>query len=302
MIIKSMSRKAPTFSQLTAYIGREGDSGSGAAFIRNLYASGQDRAIIVDQFLNNYRYLPERKGGNALYHEVIVLEPQPHLAQDQVEAALHELAGRYCERRAPHQLAWGQVHHDTEFPHIHLMISANAVRSDRRVRMDRAYFASVQRDLERWQAEHVPELLTRVVYGVEHEKQSPRQPVQESEMVRRTNTPSRKQQVFDHVKMTINTAMDRTDFEQRLGQFGLRLYQRGQTVGVVDQATGKRYRLKTLGLDAAFRSLEKPGREPEHLEPEQVIDDRAETLLRHRMEATARHQLNEFDRDGRERE
>jgi len=302
MIIKSMSRKAPTFSQLTAYIGREGGSGSGTAFVRNVYASGHDRAAIVDQFLNNYRYLPERKGGNALYHEVIVLEPQPHMAEDQVEAALHELAQRYCERRAPHQLTWGQVHHDTEFPHIHLMISANAVRSDRRVRMDRAYFAGVQRDLERWQAEHLPELRARVVYGKEHEKQTPRQPVQEGEMVRRTNTPSRKQQVYDHVKVALAAASDRTDFERRLGQNGLGLYQRGQTFGVVDQATGKRYRLKTLGLDAAFQSLEKQGLGPERIKPEKAFDDRAEALLRQRLKAAARRQLDEFDRDDRERE
>ncbi|WP_121097393.1 relaxase/mobilization nuclease domain-containing protein [Roseinatronobacter ekhonensis] len=302
MIIKSMSRKAPTFGQLAAYIGRSAERDAGTAFVRNLYSDGADRSAVVDQFSENYRYLPARKGGNALYHEVIVLEPQQHLPGSEVEAMLHQLAEEYCSRRAPHQLAWGQVHHDTEFPHIHLMISANAVRSDRRVRMDRTYFAGVQRDLERWRAEHLPELRTRVVYGKEHEKQTPRQPVQEGEMVRRTNTPSRKQQVHDHVKVTIIAATDRTDFERRLGQTGLGLYQRGQTVGVVDQATGKRYRLKTLGLDAAFRSLETAGRETVRLEPKQAFDDRAETLLRQRMEATARHQIDEFDRDDRERE
>ena len=181
MIIKSMSRKVPTFGQLAEYIARgatvahRSDQQTGTVFVRNLYASGQDRKSVVNQFLDNYYYLPARKGGNALYHEVIVLEPQGHLQQEQIEGALHDLAERYCERRAPHQLAWGQVHHDTEFPHIHLMISANAVRSDRRVRMERAYFAQVQRDLEAWRAAHLPALNARVIYGREHTKETPRQ-------------------------------------------------------------------------------------------------------------------------------
>jgi hypothetical protein len=190
MIIKSMSRKAPTFGQLATYIGRSSARDASVAFVRNLYSDGVDRSAVVDQFSENYCYLPARKGGNALYHEVIILEPQQHLPGSEVEAMLHQLAEEYCSRRAPHQLAWGQVHHDTEFPHIHLMISANAVRSDRRVRMDRQYFAQVQRGLEQWRAENLPELHARVIYGDEHEKRTPRQSQAEGEMVRRPIEPS----------------------------------------------------------------------------------------------------------------
>lgn len=156
-----MSRKAPTFEQLAGYISRDSTTGTEAAFVRNLYASGEDHSSIVRQFENNYRYLAKRKGANALYHEVLVLEPQPHLSPDQVSAALHALAEEYCRKRAPHQLAWGRVHRDTEFPHIHLMISANAVRSDRRVRLERKAFAKVQRDLEEWRAQATERPLTK---------------------------------------------------------------------------------------------------------------------------------------------
>lgn len=300
MIIKSMSRKAPTFGQLAAYISQGSEDRSGNAFIRNLYASGDDRAEIVGQFFDNYRYLPERKGGNALYHEVIVLEPQPHLAPERVEAALHDLAERYCERRAPHQLAWGRVHHETEFPHIHLMISANAVRSDRRVRMDRSYFATVQRDLERWRAEQLPELRARVIYGRENEKQTPKQPVQEGEMVRRTQSPSRKQVVYNQVKSAIEKAADQADVERCINEVGLGIYKRGQTFGVTDRTTGKRYRLKNLGLDTAFAALSRT--RSDDAEPHgKSTDNRADQLLRQRMETAARDQLRGGKRDGPER-
>lgn len=291
MIIKSMSRKAPTFGQLMDYISRGSDQQTGTAFVYNLYSSGQDRAEVVGQFLDNYRYLPKRKGGNALYHELVALEPQPHMTSSEIEAALYDLAARYCQRRAPHQLAWGRVHHDTDFPHIHLMISANAVRSDRRVRMDRAYFARVQRDLERWQAEHLPEIKGQLVYNREADKQSPQQPIQEGEMIRRTKAPSRKQQVFETAREILNDASDHAQAEQQLRDAGLELYQRGQTWGVQDLSGGRRYRLRTLGLQPSFERLVN---RPQNRSPDPG-DDRITDLLA----ARATQVIERFDRDDR---
>lgn len=291
MIIKSMSRKAPTFGQLADYIARGSNAQTGAAFVHNLYASGQDRAEVVGQFLDNYRYLPERKGGNALYHELVALEPQPHMTSGEIEAALHDLAEQYCQQRAPHQLAWGRVHHDTDFPHIHLMISANAVRSDRRVRMDRSYFANVQRDLERWQAEHLPELKGQPVYNRQTEKETPQQPIQEGEMVRRTKSPSRKQEVFETVRESLSNARNRSQAEKTLRMAGFELYQRGQNWGVVDLNSGRRYRLQTLGLQLSFDRL--IARDHNRSDPH--VDDRAADLLAARVNEV----IGRFDRDDR---
>lgn len=298
MIIKSMSRKAPTFGQLMDYIARGSSAQTGTAFVRNIYASGDDRAAIVGQFLDNYRYLPELKGGNALYHELIALEPQPHLAPEVVETALHELAERYCAQRAPHQLAWGQVHTDTDFPHIHLMISANAVRSDRRVRMDRAYFGRVQRNLEHWREENLPQLRARVIYGDGHEKRTPKVPAQEGEMVRRTQTPSKKQLVFERLHSVLMQAASRKEALRAVETCGLQLYKRGQTWGVTDQQSGKRYRLRTLGLLPVFHAL------PERTSPNsrsgstpEPQDPRAIDMLRRRIETNAQTRLDGFDSD-----
>ncbi|WP_273281348.1 relaxase/mobilization nuclease domain-containing protein [Pseudooceanicola atlanticus] len=302
MIIKSMSRKAPTFAQLAAYIGRNAGPGSGTAFVRNIYAGEHDQKAVVAQFLDNYRYLPERKGGNALYHELIALEPQQHLSPAEVEDALHELAEQYCTQRAPHQLAWGRVHHDTEFPHMHLMISANAIRSDRRVRMDRAYFARVQRDLERWQAANLPQLKATIVYGHDHEKQTPKQPIQEGEMVRRTQAPSRKQEVCALVGAVLAAAKDQVEFSRRLQRQGFEVYQRGNAIGVIDQGTGNRYRLRTLGLDRQFRQLPATEQTLKQNAAPEVTDDRAADLLQRRLDTAARDHLHDAERDRPERE
>ena len=286
-----MSRKAPTFAQLVDYIGRSSGPASGTAFVRNLYSDGHNRAEVATQFLENYRYLPKRKGGNALYHELVALEPQPHLALEEVEAALYELAEQYCQKRAPHQLAWGRVHHDTDFPHIHLMISANAVRSDRRVRMDRSYFANVKRDLERWQAEHLPELKGQSVYNRQTEKETPQQPIQEGEMVRRTKSPSRKQKVFETVRESLSNARNQSQAEKTLRMAGFELYQRGQNWGVLDLNSGRRYRLQTLGLQPSLDRL--IARDHNRSAPH--VDDRAADLLA----ARANEVIGRFDRDDR---
>ena len=79
MIIKSMARKAPKFAQLITYVSRDADQSPGTMFARNLYHSGADEQVVAGQFLDNCRHLPMRKNGNALCHEVIVLEAQPSI-------------------------------------------------------------------------------------------------------------------------------------------------------------------------------------------------------------------------------
>lgn len=223
MIIKSMSRKAPTFAQLITYIGRDADPHIGTTFARNLYHNGQDEQVVAGQFLDNYRYLPKRKNGNALYHEVIVLEPQLHLSKAEVTAALHELAERYCEARAPHQLAWGRVHWDTDYPHMHLMISANAVRSPLRVRLDKSGFARVQRDLETFKEVQFPELNGGVIYRRAKENTRPRVTAKEGEMVRRTGAPSGKIAVFELLRPVFGKAASLDALKGDLNSFGFDL-------------------------------------------------------------------------------
>lgn len=290
MIIKSMSRKAPSFGQLMDYIDRGADHEAPSAFVRNLYALGHDRAEVLAQFQGNYAYLPQRKRGNALYHEVIVLEPQGHLGRDVVNRALHRLAAQYCVQRAPGQLAWGRAHHNTDFPHIHLMISANEARSDRRVRLSKAELAEIQRDLERWRGEHLPELNAQVVYGRDAQKRTPKQPVQEGEMVRRTGEPSQKQQVFEVVQTAMTQSQDRAALESKLLANGVSLYQRGKTWGV-KTPDGRRYRLRTLGLADDFERLSERKADTKH------HDSRAVDLRQTRLDKAARDEIDGFDRE-----
>lgn len=255
MIIKSMARKAPTFAQLIAYIGQDAEPGGGALFARNLYHSGRDETVVAHQFQENWGHLPERANGNALYHEVIVLERQDGLDRARLNAALLDIAERYCRARADCQLAWGRIHHDTDHPHIHLMISANAVRSAKRARLDKASFARIQRDVERYASKAHPDLTVTPVYDRGTAKETPKVTRGEGERGRRTGATSRKEDVYSGLSPLFETAQTRAGLKTALIKAGFHLYQRGVTFGVEDQLNGRRYRLKTLGLLAAFERL-----------------------------------------------
>lgn len=296
MIVKSLSRKAPTFRQLIAYIDRDS---SGQPFARNLYHPGPDRAAVADQFIANWRHLPERKNGNALYHEVIVLEQQPRLSKARLAEILHSLAEQYCALRGPDQLAWGHIHFDTPQPHIHLMLSANAAGSKKRARLTSKDYHQVLKDLEVWQRQNFSELADRPLHQAA--RSGPKKTRAEGERERRTGQPSRKQELALRLAPIIAAAKSADDLKARVKPLGLDLYRRGQSYGVID-ATGRRHRLKTLGLEPTFvRSPDKSAPQRNSANPPQ--DRRAADLIRRRqaMQDLAQDRLRGFDDGDRSR-
>ncbi len=111
MIIKSMSRKTPSFDQLVGYT--LAPEGAQIAIYHNLPVRAVTPDRIIEAFDESHELLPKRINGNALYHEIISLEPNIELPIKQQAEALRFIAERYLEKRAPRQLALGVIHTDT---------------------------------------------------------------------------------------------------------------------------------------------------------------------------------------------
>ena len=313
MIIKSMARKQPSFRQLIDYFDRGHDRDTGLTFARNFYDDPHQRVMVAKAFERNHAHLPKRANGNALYHEVIVLERQDGLSDTRQAELLLDLAERYCAKRAPNQLAYGRIHQDRDHHHIHLMISSNAVRSDRRVRMTKSQFAEIQRELERYRLDRFPELGDLRIYNPDPAREQSRWPSQR-ESLRETLTG-----LFE------NARSERVLLDDVLAA-GYRFYRHGHQIGVEHLATGRRHRLRSLGLEAAYAEAfqrvrtERPApdlakskdkSQPYHsapvkaqrqpkAQPERQMapdDPRAEALLRRRqsMERVAEDRLRRFD-------
>lgn len=255
MIVKSLSRKVASFGQLIGYMGRDLRTGEGRAVLfHNLLAhAGSPEFDIQDEFERNAALLPQRANGNALYHEVISFSQGHALDSRTLEQKLGDIAHAYVASRAPKQLAYAVAHLDTEYAHVHLLISANAVNTRKRERVTKHDFARIQRELESYVLAHHPELVQARVYTRDRQAEQVKTTAKEQGLLTRTGKPSRKQAVHDQVKHCLALAKSREDLERHLAAQGLELYARGSTVGVKELAgVGTKHRLSTLGLAEAW--------------------------------------------------
>lgn len=123
MIVKSMSRKEPSFRQLVGYIDR-GASGTAWRIRHNLLA--RNLGAIRDEFSQNGDLLQRRKNGVYLYHEIISITRAKGVNLERQKSALRSIAERYIAERCPENLVFGNLHEDQEHSlHYHLIISAN---------------------------------------------------------------------------------------------------------------------------------------------------------------------------------
>lgn len=248
MIIKSLSRKEPSFDQLTYYM--LDSEHAEFSILHNLPVGISEPEQIIQEFEENHALLPLRVNGNALYHEILSLPPGlVHLSVKKQAAALREIAEHYLERRAPLQLAVGVIHTDMPHVHIHLMISSNALLSKKRAWLETKEFAAVVRETEEYRIRQFPELGAKRYFA--EPGRGPKTRVREQAAMLRSGKPSRKQKLAADVERILKQADRRADLEKGLSQFGLGLYQRGRSVGVVTEG-GRRYRLSTLGLAEAY--------------------------------------------------
>lgn len=277
MIIKSMARKVPSFAQLVGYM--EKDAGDRVLY-HNFYGHDRMRAEeIVREFEENSRRLPRRKNGNALYHEILSLNAGHSLSREEARRVLADIGHEYLSRRAPGQLAYGALHRDTGHLHLHLCISSNPVGKPNRVRIAKREFADIQKEIEDLVRERYPELNQERVYTKERYRERVKTSSREQSLKERTGKGSRKEEIAGVVHGLLEYARSREELDALLERSGLKLYERGKTLGLVD-SDGKRHRLKTLGLDlhfsAAFERYSAPtDRGPERSEERETGPEKA---------------------------
>lgn len=250
MIVKSMSRKVPSFGQLIGYIDR--DEGQEDYRIRhNVWGRNPD--LIRAEFERNGNLLQRRKNGVYLYHEIISITRAKGLSPQEQKTRLRDIAENYIAARCPDNLVFGGLHQDKEHSyHYHLMISANRAGESGRLRLSKAQFREVQVSLERHVLETYPELEQKVAIDKRSERGRKKG---EAELERRTGSRPKREEVLERVVAAYDVSRDRQSLLDALGREGLELYVRGKTLGVVDLESGKNHRLKTLDLETADRVL-----------------------------------------------
>ncbi len=209
----------------------------GPSILHNLGSSDPDG--IRQQFQRNAHLLPPRKNGNTLYHEILSFGAEDR--ERVTPAMLEDLTRRYLELRAPYALGYARAHFDTDCPHVHVVLSANNVGSAKRLRLSRRRFSGIKRDIERQQLKHYPEL--------DH---SQAQRLDRGRGNRRARRVDRADAIRSTVLHAVINAFSGEDCYRLIREHGLTLYKRGDTVGVEDGSSARRFRLKKLGLEKEF--------------------------------------------------
>jgi hypothetical protein len=113
----------------------------------------------------------------------------------------------------------------------------------------KAEFNKIKLDLELHVLTQYPELAQKVAMNKQaDEKRS--QPA--AALEQRTGEIPQRDAVSDRLVELFATCHSRAELQQRLQAAGLELYRRGDTIGVINHATGRKHRLKTLGLNQTY--------------------------------------------------
>jgi hypothetical protein len=273
MIIKSLSRKARTtsgsihsrsggspFHTLLQYMNRGVLQEDGRAVLwHNLYGGQNSREEeILFEFEKNAKYLPERKNGNVLYHEIISFAAGHSLSKDELCRKIADIGQKYLQERAPNQLAYGVIHQDTQHVHLHLIVSANEIGKRDRVRLSKEEFLKIQKGIELFTLEKYKELSQTPIYSKDRQHDRIKQKNNEQEMKQRTGVPSKKELLKGKLHQIFERARNPNELAALLSENGVQFYTRGRNTGVIlreADGTEKRHRLDTLGVGEHYAQM-----------------------------------------------
>lgn len=233
-----MSRKEASFSNLYDYMkkGTE-EKDLKYRYSRNLY--GNTREEIIEEFEKNSKLLQQRKNGNYLYHEVVsIKKPQNSQTKTYEKEALFDLVNYYVEQRCPNNLVYGYLHDEHKHNlHFHLMISANEINKKTRYRITKQKLKEAKEKAENLALSKYPELK------------------QEKTMTKQSQYAKNKQGLIDSFEFNARISSSYQEFLQAMENDGFIYYKRGKTDGFKIEQTGKKHRLKTLGLSKEFEII-----------------------------------------------
>lgn len=263
MIIKSMSRKEPSFGQLVAYMS---DEKSDRAFDLHHHVFTRDPRDIAAEFEDNARLLGKRKGGNYLFHEILSLDTRECGQSREVKEKLRLLAFEYIERRCPRNKVYGAMHRDHEgHLHYHLMISVNERGERKRLRYSPGQFDRTKREMESYSRQKYPELKQPEIMDQSPEDRDKRRDKRKSqkqqEMEKRGAKLTKKEQLAQELRGMMVYAKSQAEFERLLQDHGFTLRQNGKN-WVIDPIARegeakkpKPHRFSTLGVHAEYEAF-----------------------------------------------
>ena len=242
-----MARHNKSFEALYDYFTKEKDA---KVFAFNLYSNPNDKQRVVNEFLQNARFIKNARGKNYLFHEIISLK-HSKLERSRLEQILLEITKTYIDKRAKDHLVFSAIHSEKEHLHIHLMISANAIGEKKRKRLSKKAFADIQKELESFQNTNFPELYSKH-YDKSYSKEHIHKSRDEQEINSKRHTKTNKDKIREVLLEIFAKSTSKQHLFELLEANGFSLYVRGKNTGV--EFKGKKYRFATLDVQSQYEA------------------------------------------------
>jgi hypothetical protein len=250
MIIKSMSRKQASFGQLVDYM-EDGRQDIKYTIKHNLYSNKSDE--IKKEFESNASFLNKRKNGVYMYHEVVSITKSKQLNDEEQKELLRKIGLQYIEKRANNNLVYGVLHTDKEDNfHYHFLISSNESEESKKHRLSKYDFDKIKKDLENLVLEKYPELEQKKIIN---KKATEKLSKKGAELKRRTGKNNQRDSVKNRLKTVFNLSQNKQSFFENIKKEKMEIYVRGDSIGIIDLITGRKHRLKTLGMLDDFNKI-----------------------------------------------
>ena len=261
MIVKSLRHSNFKFNIIVQYIfdGMDKKKRENRWVLLHNLQYGSTPTEISQEFEENAKFLRNKQTSRKKtfkYHEILSFskESSEHLSNEK----LQEIARDYLNIRDPEHSskAFCTVHYEKDHVHLHFIISANHIASDRSdMHMDNKRYFGLRREIERTTLCKFPELVHSTVY-LEPEEIKRIVPEQYHHQIR-SKTKSKKdfgkqnkkQKIADTVSKIMEASTSLDDFIKKLAQSpSMQPYYRKEKLnGVI--VDNKKYRLKTLGIE-----------------------------------------------------
>lgn len=267
MIVRSLSSKYYRFKQLLNYFFKLPKEQRGKdPIIHNLFLRhSYDLREVERLFLENTQHIKKKKSNSVLlFHEIIAFSPldTPYLT----DGILQDIAATYLEKRAKNALAYGVIEKESDkHIHIHLLISGNIRNSEKKLTLSTSQFQQIKQELQEYTRAMYPQLKHSYVEHRDFNKQTQygrekiRLTTKEQHRDKRLTAdkkiePSRKEIARGAVLESLDQAENLEHCKQLLQTKGFMVYQRGQTLGIIDQK-GYKYRFSSLGVQPSFERI-----------------------------------------------
>lgn len=257
MIVKYKSFKKPHFGRLLKYMTDEKKrlfDGKGGSFAVTHNLKGLTIDKWEKQFMDNDKFRNvSRKDSIYLSHEILSWHKDD--AKDLTLDKMKEIATEYINKRNPNGMYVCVPHFDKDHYHIHICASGVEYRTGKALRLSKAEFGTLKKDIQKYQIEKFPEIKKS---SVEHgKKEKNKLTEKEYKLKQRTGRETQKEQLMGMLKTCYKKAESKEDFYNKLRECGINTYERGGKIsGVVFDET--KHRFKGLGYEEKFiESLDK---------------------------------------------